>query len=362
MPEIIVIGGGAIGMLMARELHRAGADILLLDRGPLGGESSWAGGGIISPLCPWRYDASVNRLAELSKALYPDIVSQLRDESGVDCELINSGLLVTDMGEAGQALAWARDWSIEMRLIDNAIEIHKIEPATSDDLDAGLWMPDIMQIRNPKLVKALKGSLSSLGIVFREYTPALQLVTESGSIRGVLTATETLYADRVIVTSGAWTTNLMTAIQTPAVEPVKGQMIMFRAKAGLIRRMVLSSDHYIIPRRDGRVLAGSTLERTGFDKSTTNNARTELKNAAVQIIPALNGCEIERHWAGLRPGTANGIPYICEHPEISGLFINAGHYRNGIVLGTASSKLMTELVIGKTTSLDSSPYRIDALH
>ena len=362
MPEIIIIGGGAIGMLTARELHRAGADSLLLDRGPLGGESSWAGGGIISPLYPWRYDDSVNRLAELSKCLYPDIVGQLHDESGVDCELINSGLLVTDTDETEQALEWARDWSIEMQLIDNAGEIHKIEPATSGELDAGLWMPDIMQIRNPKLVKALKGSLSSLGIDFREHTPALQLVTESGSIRGVITSTETLYADKVIVTSGAWTAGLITAVQAPAVEPVKGQMIMFRGETGLIRRMVLSLDHYIIPRRDGRVLAGSTLERTGFDKSTTDNAKVELKNAAVQIIPALDGCAIERHWAGLRPGTANGIPYICEHPEISGLFINAGHFRNGIVLGAASSRLMAELVIGKATSLDPSPYSMDALH
>jgi glycine oxidase len=327
MPEIIIIGGGAIGMLTARELHRAGADSLLLDRGPLGGESSWAGGGIISPLYPWRYDDSVNRLAELSKCLYPDIVGQLHDESGVDCELINSGLLVTDTDETEQALEWARDWSIEMQLIDNAGEIHKIEPATSSELDAGLWMPDIMQI-----------------------------------IRGVITSTETLYADKVIVTSGAWTAGLITAVQAPAVEPVKGQMIMFRGETGLIRRMVLSLDHYIIPRRDGRVLAGSTLERTGFDKSTTDNAKVELKNAAVQIIPALDGCAIERHWAGLRPGTANGIPYICEHPEISGLFINAGHFRNGIVLGAASSRLMAELVIGKATSLDPSPYSMDALH
>ena len=189
-----------------------------------------------------------------------------------------------------------------------------------------------------------------------------ELVIESGRVLGVRTATETLLADRVIVTSGAWTAGLITDIQTPEVEPVKGQMIMFSGEAGLIRRMVMSSDHYIIPRRDGRVLAGSTLERTGFDKSTTASARDELKNAATQIIPMLERFEIERHWAGLRPGTTNGIPYICEHPAIPGLFINAGHYRNGIVLGAASVRLMTELVTGSECVTDPSPYAMDALH
>jgi len=362
MPDIIIIGGGAIGMLSAHELHRAGLEILLLERGPLGGESSWAGGGIISPLYPWRYDDSVNRLAELSKSLYPGTAEQLRDESGVDCELIGSGLLVTDMDEAELALDWSRRWNIDMQRIDGAGAIHEIEPAANEYIDEGLWMPDIMQIRNPKLVKALKGSLQSLHVDFREHTPVHELVIDSGRILGVRTATETLLADRVVVTSGAWTAGLITGIQTPAVEPVKGQMIMFSGEAGLIRRMVLSSNHYIIPRRDGRVLAGSTLERTGFDKSTTATARDELKNAATQLIPMLDRLEIERHWAGLRPGTANGVPYICEHPEISGLFINAGHYRNGVVLGAASVRLMTELVTGMKPCLDPSPYAMDARH
>jgi glycine oxidase len=362
MPDIIIIGGGIIGMLTARELYRTGADILLLERGQMGGESSWAGGGIISPLYPWRYDDSVNRLAQISKTLYPDIADQLRDESGIDCELINSGLLVMDMDEAERALDWSHRWNIAMLRIKGADAIHEIEPTTGKLIDAGLWMPEIMQIRNPKLVKALKGSLQSLRIGFREHTPVNELVIESGHVLGVRTATETLLADRVIVTSGAWTAGLISGIQTPAVEPVKGQMIMFSGEAGLIRRMVLSSDHYIIPRRDGRVLAGSTLENTGFDKSTTTAARQELKNAAEHIIPLLSGLEIERHWAGLRPGTANGIPYICEHPTISGLFINAGHYRNGIVLGAASARLMTELVTWRKCSLDPSPYAMAALH
>jgi glycine oxidase len=362
LPEVIIIGGGIIGMLTARELSMAGVDVLVIERGPLGGESSWAGGGIISPLYPWRYSKAVNQLAEISKTIYPGLAQQLQDESGIDCELINSGLLCTGLDERQQAESWAREWPVELHTITDVNHIQEVEPRVSAAIDSGLWMPDIMQIRNPKLVKALKGSLDRLGINYIEHTPVTGLVIESGVIKGVKTAADTYRSDKVIIASGAWSSGFIKEEKNVAVEPVKGQMIMFRGEPGLIRRMVLSSGHYIIPRKDGRVLAGSTLERTGFDKTVTDEATVELRRAAVEIIPALDNMEIERQWAGLRPGTEQGIPYICEHPEIDGLYINAGHYRNGVVLGAASVRLMVELVQGSKPSIDAAPYALDAEH
>jgi glycine oxidase len=360
--EVIVIGGGIIGMLTARELHNAGVDVLVIERGPLGGESSWAGGGIISPLYPWRYSRSVNQLAEISKTIYPGLAQQLQDESGVDCELITSGLLFTSLEEQQQAENWAREWSVELQTVTDAQHIHEIEPQVSTAIETGLWLPDIMQIRNPKLVKAMKGSFDAVGIKYLEHTPVDGLVIEAGVIKGVNTASDTFTADKVIIASGAWSSGFIKGERNVAVEPVKGQMIMFRGEPGLIRRMVLSSGHYIIPRKDGRVLAGSTLERTGFDKTVTDVATVELRRAALEIIPALGDMEIERQWAGLRPGTEQGIPYICMHPEIDGLYINAGHYRNGVVLGAASVRLMAEMVLGQKPSIDPSPYALDAEH
>jgi glycine oxidase len=362
LSEVIIIGGGIIGMLTARELHHAGVDVLVIERGPLGGESSWAGGGIISPLYPWRYSDSVNQLAETSKKIYPELAQQLQDESGIDCELITSGLLFTDLNERQQAESWARAWSIEMQTITDAQQIHEIEPQVSTAIDSGLWLPDIMQIRNPKLVKAMKGSFDALGIKYCEHAPVQELVIEAGVIKGVKTTEGTYTTDKVVIASGAWSSGFIKHEKNVAVEPVKGQMIMFKGEPGQIRRMVLSSGHYIIPRKDGRVLAGSTLERTGFDKTITDDATVELRRAAVEIIPALADMEIERQWAGLRPGTEQGIPYICMHPDIDGLYINAGHYRNGVVLGAASVRLMAEMVLGQKTSLDPAPYALDAAH
>jgi glycine oxidase len=362
LSEVIIVGGGIIGMLTARELHNAGIDVLVIERGPLGGESSWAGGGIISPLYPWRYSRAVNQLAEISKTIYPLLAQQLQDESGIDCELITSGLLFTDLDEQQQAESWASEWSVNLQTVKDAQQIHQIEPEVNAAIDSGLWLPDIMQIRNPRLVKAIKGSFETRGIQYFEHTPVKELIIESGSIRGVQTATDTFQADKVIIASGAWSSGFLKEQKNVAVEPVKGQMIMFKGEPGLIKRMVLSSGHYIIPRQDGRVLAGSTLERTGFDKTVTDDAMVELRRAAVEIIPALGEMEIERQWAGLRPGTKQGIPYICAHPEIDGLYINAGHYRNGVVLGAASVRLMAELVLGQKPSIDPAPYTLDAQH
>ena len=362
LADVIIIGGGIIGMLTARELHHAGVDVMVVERGPLGGESSWAGGGIISPLYPWRYSDAVTQLAQISKAIYPALAEQLQDESGIDCELTSSGLLFAGLREQTEAEDWAYNWSMELHAIKDEKLIHEIEPRVSPDISTGLWLPGIRQVRNPKMVKALRGSFESLGIGYREHTPVMDLIIDGGAVKGIRTSGDELTSALVIIASGAWSAGFIKHERNVSVEPVKGQMIMFRGEPGMIRRMVLSSGHYIIPRRDGRVLAGSTLEHTGFDKSTTESASVELRQAAIEIVPALADLEIERHWAGLRPGTRHGIPYICEHPDIKGLYINAGHYRNGVVLGPASARLMAEMVLGCQPTLNPAPYALAVEH
>ena len=362
MSECIVIGGGVIGMMTARALHLSGMKVILLERGPLGGESSWAGGGIISPLYPWRYQDSVNCLAQHSKKLYPDLVAQLTDESKIDCELIKNGLLFAGQDEKIPALNWAKQWSENIQMIDDRQMVLSIEPTLGDGVEQALWMPEVMQVRNPKIIKALQGSFERLGITYREHTPVQEIIVNSGRVTGVRIANEVLATDRVIVAGGAWSAGLIDAVQHVDVEPVKGQMIMFKGEPDLIKRIVLSEGHYIIPRRDGYVLAGSTLEKVGFDKTTSDSALESLRETASALAPVLGSLPIERQWAGLRPGTDNGVPYACAIDAIEGLYLHAGHYRNGIVLGPASVQLMTELVLGKETFCDASPYKMTALH
>ncbi len=361
MPDCIIVGGGVIGLLTARQLFLEGLDVLLLEKGPLGGESSWAGGGIVSPLYPWQYSDAVNVLAERSKKIYPHTQKTLFDETGNDCELINSGLFtVTDNQQ--EITDWAKTWSVDARFISDNKTIHEIESSVGKVVDKGIWMPDILQIRNPKFVKALKASFVHNVIPYHEYCEVEEIITNNNKVSGVRTKQQTLLADKVIIASGAWSAQFAVTESSVDVQPVKGQMIMYKGEPGLVKRMVLSEGHYVIPRKDGRILAGSTLEKIGFDKSTSPAALAELHQAAVELIPLLEHLSIERQWAGLRPGTEQGIPYICQHDEIAGLYIHAGHFRNGIVLGAASAELMADIILARQPWCDSSPYAMQMPH
>jgi len=366
MPDCIVVGGGAIGLLTARQLYLAGVDVLLLEKGSLGGESSWAGGGIISPLYPWRYDDAVNVLAERSKTIYPELTKELFADTAQDCELITSGLFtVIDQQQAddhGEILDWAKKWSVEACYIDDVEAIHAIEKTVGDVVKQGIWMPDIQQIRNPKFVKALKAFFRQQTIPFQEFAEVDEIIIKNNKVSGVRTKQETYLADKIIIASGAWSAQFNATEKSVNVIPVKGQMIMYKGEPDLVKRIVLSEGHYIIPRKDGRILAGSTLEKIGFDKTISSSAYDELHQAAVALVPILAGLTVERQWAGLRPGTEKGIPYICQHDEVDGLYIHAGHFRNGIVLGAASAELMTDIVLDREPWCDVRPYRMGAHH
>ena len=362
MTDCIIVGGGLIGMLTARELRLAGADVLILDRGKLGGESTWAGGGILSPLYPWRYNDAVNALAKYSQKIYPKIAQALLDESGIDPEYTQSGLLVLDHDDE-KATEWASQWKMQLHLLQSTDALRKCEPALDNKYQSALWLPEISQMRNPRLVKALKGSLDYKKISYVENSEVVRLDIKNSQIKGVTTNEKSYKANKVIIAGGAWSNKIIQQFALPPqIEPVKGQMILFKGKPGLLKTMVLANGRYLIPRRDGRILAGSTIEHTEFKKELTQSAREDLRAAAIDLVPELESLSIEHHWAGLRPGSEHGVPYICEHPDIDGLYINSGHYRNGVILGAASARLLVDIVMKKMTVNINYDYSFNAKH
>ena len=327
MQQFLIIGGGIIGMLSARELALAGASTTLIEMGRTGQESSWAGGGILSPLHPWRYPEPVNALATWSQRHYPELVGELAADTGIDAEWSQSGLLVLDDGEQAQALDWGTRWSQPVEAIDRS-EVAQLEPAIGDPPPGGLWLPRVAQVRNPRLVKALRADLQHRGVHLVEETRIERLLIRNGRVAGVTTANGEIAGDRVLVCTGAWSGQLLQELGLALpVQPVLGQMILFRTTPGTLTRITLCESRYSIPRRDGRILFGSTLEHIGFDKRTTSEARDALRRAARSLFPVLARTPIERHWAGLRPGSPDGIPFIGSHPEIGGLYVNTGHFR-----------------------------------
>ncbi|GHB11766.1 glycine oxidase ThiO [Modicisalibacter luteus] len=359
MRDFLVVGGGVIGMMTTLQLADAGHRVTLVERGECGKEASWAGGGIVSPLYPWRYSMPISQLSRWSEGFYPELSLRLLEETGIDPEYRQKGLLYLRVDDEGRALDWAREVGKPLERV-GADFLYAKEPQAAPGFASGLWMPTLGSIRNPRLAQALRARLSAMSRVeLREGVAVERLVIERGRVSGVASREERFNAECVIVCGGAWAGQLLeTAGVSVPVRPVKGQMILFKAPLGLVERVVLMDGRYVIPRNDGRILAGSTLEDTGYDKSLTAEARESLHDSALRIIPALSDCSVERHWAGLRPGSPDGIPFIGAVPSIDGLHINAGHYRNGLVLAPASTRLLVDQLLGRTPIVDSEPYRL----
>lgn len=363
MTDCIVVGGGIIGMLTARQLRIQGMKVLLLDRSATGTESSWAGGGILSPLYPWRYPEPVSELAAWSHHNYPQLAAALHQESGIDPEWTRSGLLMPGCDEVDKAMQWAQRYQANLEQIHGFERIQAVEAGLALDVDDALWMPDVAQIRNPRLVQALKGSLRVHGVEIAEHEEVLSLETHADQVSRVVTSRRQLSAQIVVVCAGAWTARLLESAGVDVkVEPVRGQMLVFKARPGIIQHILLFEGRYLIPRRDGRVLMGSTMEYVGFDKTTTEQARAELHEKALEIIPELTRYPIEKHWAGLRPGSPTGIPYIGKHKQYNNLYFNAGHFRNGVILGPASVHVLCSQILGQKPEIDPIQFGTAAVH
>lgn len=354
--DCTVVGAGIVGMMSARELSERGLKVAVFDRGQAGMESSWAGGGILSPLYPWRENHRLQPLIRLSQDLYPALARQLQEATGIDPECLQSGLLVfgLDDSEMETALAWAtrREQPYET---PDAASLGKRVPSVNAGAGRALLLPTVSQIRNPYLSRALKRDLEKRGVPVFEHTPVNQINTAGDSVQSVSTSRGDFRTERVVTAMGAWNSDLLPALD---IRPVRGQILCYQAPAGYITNILLDEGIYIIPRRDGHLLVGSTLEEVGFNKNTSEEASRRLSAHAARIIPAIKQFSLVKHWAGLRPATQSGLPYICAHPDIRGLYLNVGHYRNGILLAPGSARLLAEIILGHKTSIDCAEFAL----
>jgi len=354
--KIIIVGAGVMGMMQARDLAAKGINVVLLDKGVCGGEASWAGGGIISPLYPWRYSNAVTALASWSQAYYPNLIQTLEAETEIDPQITRHGLLMLDVSDKERALAWSSENQSWLQEVDEPF-IYDLEPGLREGLQQGMWMSQVSSVRNPRLLKSLYMSLLHNPLVeIREESAVVSFSSDGYRVLGVETITgDIIQGDKVVLCTGAWSQSV-SGDEKIQIQPAKGQMVLFDAQPGLVNRIVLSNGQYLIPRRDGKVVAGSTLEHTGFDKMTTQQAKDTLTDMAINLFPALADCYVSHHWAGLRPETPSGVPYIGKLPNYENVYINSGHFRNGLVLAPASVNLLSGILCDEELPVDPSPY------
>jgi glycine oxidase len=287
------------------------------------------------------------------------LADDVRRASGIDPEWTASGLLCFDLAEREPAQAWAQTTGRAIDFLD-ASEVRKHEPALGEHARPAIFLPGIAHIHISRFLRALREALLNEGVPIKEETAVTGILESNGAVQGVRTESGELRAEHVVITAGAWSAGLVATLGiTLAVEPVRGQIIQFKGPPGLLGRVLCQGEHYLLARRGGEILVGSTREHVGFDKETTVAGREELMRVASELLPVLKGAQPTRHWSGLRPGSPEGIPYIGGHKRIKGLWFNTGHYAYGVTLAPGSARLLADLMSGRPPILDPIPYRAD---
>ncbi len=355
--DVVVVGGGLIGMITARTLRIAGLNVALLEKNRLGKESSWAAGGILAKLYPWQQSEAVRALIGAGQSAFPGFVTELQDETGVDPELLQCGMLITDLEEQDAALAWAQKHDTRIERVERSI-LDELEPGLAKTVDAALYVPSAMQVRPRRVLEAVQKSLELHGVQIFEEVTVTGLLAQSGKVTGVETSRDNVHAGQVVVCNGAWAQQLLQALSGVSTDivPVRGQMLLFRTRQRLLSHILVSAEQYVIPRKDPYLLCGSTLEYVGFDRTVTPDAKDSLQALACRLCPQLKEEEPVKQWSGLRPGTTREVPYICAHPEYENLYINAGHFRYGIVMSLPSAEITCDLVTHKMVASHTSAY------
>ncbi|HKP84323.1 MAG TPA: glycine oxidase ThiO [Pyrinomonadaceae bacterium] len=350
--NVVIIGGGVIGLTIARALALRGVrDVCLIERAGLGSEASFAAAGMLLPQVEADAQDDFFTLACRSRDLYPSFAAALNEETGIDIELDTTGTLYLaltehDQEEIERRYRWQSDAGLPVELL-SAAAARELEPSISDSASGALLFPNDIQVENRRLLSALANSVNKLGISIVTETNVDSLIIEKNRVRGVQTSRGRVDCEAVVVAAGSWTSFIKSSspCKIPEIEPVRGQMICLETKPRLTRHVIYSPRGYLVPRRDGRLLAGSTSEHAGFAKYITAGGIGTILRNALEISPAIANLPIVDAWAGLRPKPADGLPVLGRCDEIDGLFYATGHYRNGILLAPLTGELISEAIV-----------------
>ena len=374
MKDVLIIGGGVIGLSLAYELARRGASVRVLDKGRPGREASWAGAGILPPGNLETAQNPYEALTALSHSLHPEWSERLREETGIDNGFRRTGALhlartVEEQTDLAASINTWRERRIEVEEI-TASEAAQIEPALCRDASsssstnaghqeilAAARVPDECQLRNPRHLKALLAACDRRGVVVEAGVAVEDFDLRAGRVTGVQTSSGVRTAGKFCLCSGAWSASIAAKLGIRlAVKPIRGQMVLLSADRPLISHIVNEGARYLVPRTDGRILVGSTEEDAGFASHPTPEGVRGLLDFALGLAPGLRVARFEMGWAGLRPGSADGLPYLGTLPGLANVFVATGHFRSGLQLSTGTAVVTSEVLLDSPLPINLGPF------
>lgn len=363
MHDVIVVGGGLIGLAAARELALNGLQVVLFERGQPERSASWAAAGMLSPLAEAEDADAFLEFLRASRSLYPSFTRSIEEATGLPTGYRSEGTFLVALNESDEAalrqrFTWQRaaDLPVEWLTGDEA---RRHEPAISTEARAALYFGEDHQVDNRLLVEALRIAAEHAGIDRRSEEVA-GLVHRGERVAGVRLRTgEVAEAGWVVVAAGVWSPRLDGLPRPLPVRPVHGQLLALHPERPLLRHVLDSPRVYLVPRADGRIIVGATVEAIGFDQRVTATAIHTLLGAACELVPELEQARFGEVWSGLRPGTPDNLPILGADPDRPNLIYATGHYRNGVLLTPITAEVVADLILERPSRLSLSPFAPD---
>lgn len=358
--DCLVIGAGVIGLTTAWRLAQQGLSVRVCDQSLPGREASWAGAGILPPGYPGAVDDPLTRLTAETCSLWPGLSSELLDITGIDNEFQRGGGLELSLGSLDELVAARAHWEAIGARTEwlEAAAVREFEPEFSGREPAFL-LPDLCQVRNPRHLQALLKACDIAGVQITPHCPVTGWVSHHERLTAAVTPDGEIVAGQFCVTAGAWSSQLLAnAGLAIEVVPVRGQIVLLEPSSVLLARVIERGKRYLVPRRDGRILIGSTEELAGFEKANTDEGVQGLLEFAADICPALSSARIEKCWSGLRPCAVRGRPLIGHAPSWDNLLIATGHFRSGLHLSPATAQIIVSLAQGMGIPQQSAAFSV----
>ncbi|MZR61364.1 FAD-binding oxidoreductase [Alcanivorax sp. DP30] len=356
MSDVLVVGGGIVGLLSALELTQRQRSVVVIDAPDAFPPASWAGGGILTPLFSWRYSDAMTRLAVDALPRFERLLKRLDPCGDSSRTLLNRGGVWVSAREKeiDEALAWAERWQV-------AAERRSAGSLMTDfNAEAGVFFPAQGNIRNPGLLKLLRHELQRRGVRF-EFAHVVDVQRCSKGVQVCAKDGRRWLSSQVLLSSGVGMQSLLEKLGVSLpLFPAKGEMLLYKLEPGQVPAVMLTEEGYLIPRNDGAVLVGSTLRKGDASFYPTVQGRYRLEAIAKALWPSLSRYKPSFHWAGVRPGCERDFPFLGPLPGLQGVFAAAGHYRNGLVSAPASAELLAQMMCGDVPFTDPDVYSVPA--